>query len=95
MEVRRRSTPTKKREAATSSSVASATDLRDPNDPSAWPDDISLDYFYRPHTITILLLAVSALVFSAFYRYITGGLFVNACLFSKVLALCNMMCRHV
>ncbi len=69
MEVRRRSTPTKKREAATSSSVASATDLRDPNDPSAWPDDISLDYFYRPHTITILLLAVSALVFSAFYRY--------------------------
>ncbi len=41
---------------------------RDPNDPSAWPDEITLDYFYKPHTITILLLSVSGLVFTAFYR---------------------------
>jgi len=41
---------------------------QDPNDPSAWPDDITLDYFYKPHTISILLLSISALVVTAFVR---------------------------
>ncbi len=48
-----------------------SSSLRDPNDPSAWPDEITLDYFYKPHTITILILSVAGLVFTAFYRF--GG----------------------
>lgn len=40
----------------------------DPNDPSAWPDEISLDYFYKPHTVTILLLSIAGLVVTAFVR---------------------------
>ncbi len=46
----------------------SSSSARDPNDPSAWPDEITLDYFYKPHTISILLLSVAGLVFTAFYR---------------------------
>ena len=32
-------------------------------------DDISIDFFYKPHTITLLTIVSSALLYSAFTRY--------------------------
>jgi len=32
-------------------------------------DDISLDFFYKPHTITLLTCLTSVLLYSAFTRY--------------------------
>lgn len=31
-------------------------------------DDISLDFFYKPHTITLLIVSVLAVMYSAFVR---------------------------
>lgn len=31
-------------------------------------DDISLDFFYKPHTITLLLLSIVAVMYFAFVR---------------------------
>lgn len=33
-------------------------------------DDISLDFFYKPHTITLLLVSIAGVIYSAFVRYI-------------------------
>lgn len=35
---------------------------------SQWPEEITLDYFYQPHTISILLLSISGLIITAFIR---------------------------
>ena len=35
-----------------------------------WPEEITLDYFYQPHTITILLLSIGGLVLTAFTRLV-------------------------
>ena len=35
---------------------------------SKWPEDITLDYFYKPHTISILVLAIGGLILTAFLR---------------------------
>ena len=35
-------------------------------------DDISIEFFYKPHTITLLLLSVGSILYVAFTRY--GGL---------------------
>lgn len=31
-------------------------------------DDISLQFFYKPHTITLLAVSVAAVIYSAFVR---------------------------
>lgn len=31
-------------------------------------DDISLEFFYKPHTITLLLISIGAVIYSAFAR---------------------------
>lgn len=31
-------------------------------------DDINLDIFYKPHTITLLAVSIAAVIFSAFIR---------------------------
>lgn len=31
-------------------------------------DDISLEFFYQPHTITLLLISIGAVIYSAFAR---------------------------
>ena len=31
-------------------------------------DDISLEFFYKPHTITLLLISIGAVIYSAFTR---------------------------
>lgn len=31
-------------------------------------DDISLSFFYRPHTITLLILSIAAVIYFAFVR---------------------------
>lgn len=31
-------------------------------------DDISLDFFYRPHTVTLLLISIVAVMYCAFVR---------------------------
>ena len=35
---------------------------------SKWPHEITLDYFYQPHTLSILVLAISGLMVTAFLR---------------------------
>lgn len=35
---------------------------------SNWPHEITLDYFYQPHTISILVLAIGGLILTAFLR---------------------------
>ena len=31
-------------------------------------DDISIEFFYKPHTITLLLLSIAAVIYFAFVR---------------------------
>lgn len=31
-------------------------------------DDISLDFFYKPHTITLLLISIGTVIYFAFVR---------------------------
>lgn len=31
-------------------------------------DDISLEFFYRPHTITLLVISIAAVIYFAFVR---------------------------
>lgn len=31
-------------------------------------DDISIEFFYKPHSITLLLIAIGAVIYSAFTR---------------------------
>lgn len=31
-------------------------------------DDISIEFFYKPHTITLLLISIGAVIYSAFTR---------------------------
>lgn len=33
-------------------------------------DDISLDFFYKPHTITLLTVSILAVMYFAFVRYV-------------------------
>lgn len=32
-------------------------------------DDISLDFFYKPHTITLLAVSIASVIYTAFVRY--------------------------
>lgn len=32
-------------------------------------DDISLDFFYKPHTITLLAISIGVVIYTAFVRY--------------------------
>jgi len=34
-------------------------------------DDISLEVFYQPHTITLLTVSIAGLLYSAFTRYVS------------------------
>lgn len=34
-------------------------------------DDISLEFFYKPHTITLLLISIGAVIYSAFTRFVS------------------------
>ena len=40
-------------------------------------DDISLEFFYKPHTITLLVVSISALLYSAFTRSVHFSLGVT------------------
>lgn len=46
-------------------------------------DDISITFFYKPHTITLLLISIAAVIYSAFTRYLRGMTmifnYVDAC----------------
>lgn len=33
-------------------------------------DDISLEFFYKPHTITLLAVSIASVIYTAFVRYI-------------------------
>lgn len=33
-------------------------------------DDISLQFFYKPHTITLLAVSIAAVIYTAFVRYV-------------------------
>lgn len=33
-------------------------------------DDISLDFFYKPHTVTLLAISIVAVMYCAFVRYV-------------------------
>lgn len=33
-------------------------------------DDISLDFFYKPHTVTLLAISIIAVMYCAFVRYV-------------------------
>ena len=33
-------------------------------------DDISIDFFYKPHTITLLIVIISGLIYFAFTRFV-------------------------
>lgn len=33
-------------------------------------DDISLEFFYKPHTITLLAVSIASVIYSAFVRYV-------------------------
>lgn len=37
-------------------------------------DDISIEFFYRPHTITLLLISIGAVIYFAFVRYVRPSL---------------------
>lgn len=32
-------------------------------------DDISLEFFYKPHTITLLAVSIASVIYTAFVRY--------------------------
>ena len=34
-------------------------------------DDISLEFFYKPHTITLLAVSIASVIYTAFVRYYT------------------------
>lgn len=34
-------------------------------------DDISLEFFYKPHTITLLAVSIALVIYTAFVRYRT------------------------
>lgn len=33
-------------------------------------DDISLEFFYKPHTITLLAVSIASVIYTAFVRYV-------------------------
>lgn len=47
-------------------------------------DDISLEFFYKPHTITLLAVSIAAVIYTAFVRY----LFVSLLSMCKVISYC-------
>lgn len=42
-------------------------------------DDISIELFYRPHTITLLAVSIGAVIYSAFTRLIKDLIFYEYC----------------
>lgn len=33
-------------------------------------DDISLEFFYKPHTITLLAVSIASVIYTAFVRFV-------------------------
>lgn len=33
-------------------------------------DDITIEFFYKPHTVTLLLISIGVVIYSAFVRYV-------------------------
>jgi len=48
-------------------------------------DDISLAFFYKPHTITLLTTSILGLLYSALTRFVVGGRGLPICTFCRLL----------
>lgn len=40
-------------------------------------DDISLEFFYKPHTITLLAVSIASVIYSAFVRFVLYSMFIH------------------